>query len=57
MTAAAEGISVNAALQAVLSDQDGIFTIKEKHKDDTEGFSRWTTLFRFSPDWFWQELR
>lgn len=57
MTAAAEGISVDAALDTVLSDRDGIFTVKEKHKIGTEGFSQRTTLFRFSLDWFWQELR
>lgn len=36
--AAAETISVDAAVVAVLSQRDGILTLKAEHKHSTEGF-------------------
>lgn len=43
--AAAEEISVHAAVAAVLSGQGGIFTVKEGNKNGAAGFSQWKTLF------------
>lgn len=34
---------------AGVSDFYGIFTLKDKHKNGTEGFSQWTTLLCFTP--------
>lgn len=38
-------ISLDAAVTAVLIRTGGVFTLKEEHKNDTEGFSLQTTLF------------
>lgn len=42
---AAENISMDAAMGAILSELDGIFALKEE-------FSWGTTLFGFTPDCF-----
>lgn len=49
--AAAKEISVDAA---VLSQLDGIFTIKEEQKKGTEAVSQGTTCFHFTDNWLWQ---
>lgn len=54
--AAAEEIGVNAAVEAVSSEVDGISTIKEEHKNGTVGFSLWTTCSQFTSHWLWQEF-
>lgn len=41
ITAAAKEISTDAAEVTVLSDPDGIFTLKAEQKDGNEGFSLW----------------
>lgn len=41
----AKDISVDAAIAAVSSEQDGIFTLKEEHKNLIEGFSQWTVVY------------
>lgn len=48
---------MDATLAAVLLELDGIFTLKKQQGNSTEGFSRWTTLFQFNPDWLGQESR
>lgn len=44
----ANEINLDAAVEAGVSDSYGIFTLKDKHKNSTEGFSQWTTLLCFS---------
>lgn len=53
---AAEEISVDAAFMAVLSEQDGILTVKEQKKKHAESISRWTTCFHFAPDRLWRKF-
>lgn len=35
----------------------GVFTLKVRPKNDAEGIFWWTTCFRFTPEWLWQDLR
>lgn len=55
--AAAEQISVDAAVVAVLSKMGGIFIFKEEQRMATEGFSLWKTcFFAFLSSWFWHKV-
>lgn len=54
--AAAKETSVDAATTVVVSELDGIFTSKEYQGNGTQGLSRWTPLFPFTPDWLWREF-
>lgn len=45
--AAAKERSVDAAVAAVLSEQAGIFYIKKRMKNSTEGFSWWKRCLVF----------
>lgn len=47
---------MDAAVEAVSSEPDGISTIKEEHKNSTVGFSLWTTCSKFTSHWLWQEF-
>lgn len=42
-----------AVAAAFTSELGGIFTFTEEHKVALKGFSRWTTLFCFTPEWLW----
>lgn len=53
--AAAEEISVEAPVAALLSERDAIFKLKRGAKNSAEGFSCWTTRFCFTSDWIWQK--
>lgn len=44
----ANEINLDAAVEAGVSDFYDIFTLKDKHKNGTEGFSQWTTLLCFT---------
>lgn len=48
---AADKIKVDAVIEAVLSELDVIFPLKEH-----EGSFLWTTFFLFTPDWLLEEL-
>lgn len=57
MMAARQKISEDAGTAAALSEQDGIFTLKEKQKWQSRLYW-WLALFFFvSPNWLWQELK
>lgn len=43
--AAAKEISTDAAIKAVSLEMDDLFTLKDKHKTGTKGFSRYRTCF------------
>lgn len=38
-------MNLSEAVVAVSSNLEGIFTLKEEEKNDTEGFSQWTHCF------------
>lgn len=52
--AAAREVSVDAAVAVILSELDGIFTLKEEN--GSESFSWFKRCFRFSPDCRWREF-
>lgn len=58
MMAARQKISEDAGTAAALSEQDGIFTLKEKQKWQSRLYW-WIALFFFfvRPNWLWQELK
>lgn len=59
MMAARQKISEDAGTAAALSEQDGIFTLKEKQKWQSRLYW-WIALYFFffvSPNWLWQELK
>lgn len=47
---AADEELMDAAVAADLSGPDGNFTSEDEQKNGTEGFSRWTACFLFTPD-------
>lgn len=51
----AKEISTDAAVAAVLSELDGISTIKEEHRMILMAFFKWTQCFLLPPDWIWRE--
>lgn len=56
LTASAPCNIADAAVVAVSSELDGIFHMKRRMKNATEGFLCWKKCFHFIPDWLWQSL-
>lgn len=57
MMAARQKISEDAGTAAALSEQDGIFTLKEKQKWQSRLYWWIALFFVVSPNWLWQELK